>query len=381
MGREKVIKACVGSDGVLVLTQSRNIFWITQDQSTQPILIDKKHFNNERVVDVCTYRCGCVALSTKGNVYAWKHANSNEQDAHDMSERIPQMVFKGERIVSISSGGHDYLIFATEKTVFLWEENTLRKSNILTKACEFNPPLKNGEKISKICCGIFHALLLTDSGKVYVLDQFRGTSLIQGKDCYVFESIDASHFSNEKIKDIECKCSFFAITKSGYVYSWGLNNYGQLGLGDMTDRNMPHLIDRVHFKNEKIEKIGTSTFCSFAISESGKTYVWGKNCKHELFFDDCKNRHKPTRIKKGYFNDEKIIDFGGSLNNYFSYCCLFAVSKTGKIFMWGYSKTNQQNPKEPIEYGQSIFGVHMITNQKMYENKSFQDVGFDFSKE
>jgi alpha-tubulin suppressor-like RCC1 family protein len=33
-----------------------------------------------------------------------------------------------------------------------------------------------------------------------------------------------------------------AASKSGEVYCWGSNDYGQLGLGDLEDRNAPHAL-------------------------------------------------------------------------------------------------------------------------------------------
>jgi len=30
-----------------------------------------------------------------------------------------------------------------------------------------------------------------------------------------------------------------ALTKNGFLFSWGLNVYGQLGIGDFVDRNEP----------------------------------------------------------------------------------------------------------------------------------------------
>jgi len=44
----------------------------------------------------------------------------------------------------------------------------------------------------------------------------------------------------------------------GFVYSWGWNNYGELGHGDTEQRNIPTLIDGL----TKIQKI----FCGKSIS-------------------------------------------------------------------------------------------------------------------
>jgi len=46
-----------------------------------------------------------------------------------------------------------------------------------------------------------------------------------------------------EITDIACGWQHsMAITKNGFVYSWGINLNGQLGIGDFQDRNIPTLI-------------------------------------------------------------------------------------------------------------------------------------------
>lgn len=45
-----------------------------------------------------------------------------------------------------------------------------------------------------------------------------------------FTAVDAGHHH------------VLAASKSGEVYCWGANTYGQLGLGDLEDRNVPHAL-------------------------------------------------------------------------------------------------------------------------------------------
>lgn len=44
---------------------------------------------------------------------------------------------------------------------------------------------------------------------------------------------------------VEISCPYnisFTLTNQGHLYLWGQNTYGELGLGDNIDRNVPTLI-------------------------------------------------------------------------------------------------------------------------------------------
>lgn len=60
-----------------------------------------------------------------------------------------------------------------------------------------------------------------------------------------------------------------ALTKdTGAVFSWGRNNYGQLGLGNNTDQNKPCKVT-TNLGSISVKQISCSRFSSFALSESG----------------------------------------------------------------------------------------------------------------
>ena len=59
-----------------------------------------------------------------------------------------------------------------------------------------------------------------------------------------------------------------AASKSGEVYCWGANDYGQLGLGDLEDRNAPHAL--LHkFTRSKVFRTsaakGRECYCYFLL--------------------------------------------------------------------------------------------------------------------
>jgi alpha-tubulin suppressor-like RCC1 family protein len=75
------------------------------------------------------------------------------------------------------------------------------------------------------------------------------------------------------VKAISCGSRHaLALTESGCVYSWGRNRFGQLGVGDEEDREIPTI---VILKDVIIEKISCGRFHSLLPSRDGYIYVFG----------------------------------------------------------------------------------------------------------
>jgi len=91
-----------------------------------------------------------------------------------------------------------------------------------------------------------------------------------------------------------------AITKNGYIYSWGYNGQGQTGLGlGAGNTNQPGLIQFGSEEQEphSIYNVGCGYNHSYAISKYGKVYGWGQNMYGEIgFLSESQNVDKPTEI-------------------------------------------------------------------------------------
>ena len=76
---------------------------------------------------------------------------------------------------------------------------------------------------------------------------------VQFNDCKI------SKFGQIKEKDDANECTSIAIAldTNGKVYSWGNNEYGQLGHGDCRDRKLPTQI--LALKKKEINKMTVST--------------------------------------------------------------------------------------------------------------------------
>ncbi|XP_055812475.1 ultraviolet-B receptor UVR8-like isoform X2 [Solanum dulcamara] len=99
-------------------------------------------------------------------------------------------------------------------------------------------------RIEAVAGGLWHSVCLCDHGRVYTFggNQFGQLGLGTGTDHTETSPrlVDASILENEHAKVVSCGARHSAImTEDSKIYSWGWNKYGQLGLGDTIDRNDP----------------------------------------------------------------------------------------------------------------------------------------------
>lgn len=136
-----------------------------------------------------------------------------------------------------------------------------------------------GKKITKVACGQRHSLAIDSNGFLYAWGEARCGQLGEGKHRQVKRPQLVEFPVEVKIKDVMAGAGHTAaLSAEGEIYLWGLNNYGQLGLGDQKPRWYPESVklDSTGLPLLKIEKITCSAHATFCIDEEGKAYSWGK---------------------------------------------------------------------------------------------------------
>ena len=123
-----------------------------------------------------------------------------------------------------------------------------------------------------------------------------------------------------------------ALTDDGFVYAWGLNNYGQLGDGTTTTQTRPVkvlLADGTPLNNVIAISAGFSH--SLALTADGLVYAWGINVNGQLGDGTTTQRSNPALIPG--FSGVVAIAAGG----YHS----LALTGDGKVRAWGFNSVGQ----------------------------------------
>jgi len=114
------------------------------------------------------------------------------------------------------------------------------------------------------------------------------------------------------------------LTNTGTVFSWGQNNYGQLGDGTSVDRSSPVTVIG-GITDWKTVKVG-STPTTFGITNDGKLYGWGRGDQTDsLFGNNGNNQSSPAQVQPSITDWEKV----------FSGKHVFAIRSDGTLYAWG----------------------------------------------
>ncbi|QDZ17710.1 chromosome condensation regulation protein [Chloropicon primus] len=174
----------------------------------------------------------------------------------------------------------------------------------------------------------------------------------------------ASSSSGERVVRVAAGDAFgVALTESGRVYSWGNNLAGQLGLGDVRDRNVPTLVTGNGLESQNITDIAAGSRFVVALSERGAIWTWGSN--------DFGQLGQGTIPGGGSFSSEPREIKGGALQGVkFSAVALgsnhtLALSRSGEIYAWGENDFGQLGLGDRDNRNKPFAVLHRFTRSRI----------------
>lgn len=187
--------------------------------------------------------------------------------------------------------------------------------------------LPDGEKVKSVEKGFFHTLLLTESGKVFSYGDNEYGQLGNNTKTDSSVPIDlSSYFQGEPIVQISANgWQSFAVTSNGEVYGWGRNQYSQI-YGYDSEILTPQLIPSL----SNVQKIEAGGYCTFALVTGGHLYAWGYNAKGNLGNGGTYREVYPCDIT-GSFDGDLITDISAGKQH------AMAITNYGRVFIWGYN--------------------------------------------
>ena len=126
----------------------------------------------------------------------------------------------------------------------------------------------------------------------------------------------------------------FAISIHGNVYSFGLNNMGQLGLGslDVNSTGVPTLVTALEGKG--IAHLEGGEHHSIALSDTGEVYTFGRGDNNQLGYGDGTDQQlSPRRVPALEGIAVRKVSTQANSN--------MAVSKSGDLYSWGFGEMGQ----------------------------------------
>src|SRR3989344_3820945 len=83
-----------------------------------------------------------------------------------------------------------------------------------------------------------------------------------------------------------------ATKTDGTLWGWGMNNFGQLGLGDYIDRSSPVQVGTL----ATWSTVTAGKYHSLATKTDGTLWIWGRNIENHLGLGDTYHRPSPVQV-------------------------------------------------------------------------------------
>lgn len=227
-----------------------------------------------------------------------------------------------------------------------------------------NTGVLSGKTILKVYAGDSYSAALDSDGKVYTWGYNAYGQLGNGitfTDSNVpVAVIDGDiNFTSKEITSLALGSTHvIALDSDGKVYSWGDNISGQLGNGTTTDSNIPVAVNMSGvLAGKTIIAVSAGSSHAIALSSEGKVYTWGLNDNGQLGNGNIVNSNVPVEVDMtGVLNGKTIIDIGAG------YSHSIALASDGAVYTWGNNDNGQLgngtqiDSRVPVEVDISTMG-------------------------
>ncbi|XP_053559394.1 probable E3 ubiquitin-protein ligase HERC6 isoform X2 [Bombina bombina] len=224
-------------------------------------------------------------------MYCWGYNHSGQLGLDDeVRDVVPfkqNEFFQGKTSVLKAESGRKHSLFLLEDgTVFSCGDNTSGQLGTRNNSSTIEQiHALEAQSIIDISCGDSHSVALCNQGNVFTWGT--GTEGQLGTGEFPKQNFLPKRITGlSNIKIIQISCGHFhsiALSEDGKVFSWGQNNYGQLGLGkQIPNQASPQLVTSL--KGIPLAQVTAGGSHSFALSMSGSVFGWGKNNAGQLGF-------------------------------------------------------------------------------------------------
>jgi alpha-tubulin suppressor-like RCC1 family protein len=137
---------------------------------------------------------------------------------------------------------------------------------------------------------------------------------------------------------------WLAVSKGSQIIVWGKNNIGQLGLGHVDNVDAPTVIPNFPPQGFTLSQLCAGDRFTVALMEDGTLFTWGCNDSGQLGHGDLTSLSVPTRVQFSF--PSPIIDVACGARH------VFARTKSGEGFTWGQNEDGmlgfEDNTKIPF---------------------------------
>jgi len=148
-----------------------------------------------------------------------------------------------------------------------------------------------------------------------------------------------------------------AVDGDGNAYTWGNNEFGQLGNGTLVSSNAPHIVSGYgSLVGRRVVSIACGAYHTIAVDDTGATHGWGYNNHGQLGNDTTDNQTLPIAIN--YLGGIRVTSISCGLYH------TAAIDSSYNLYTWGNNVFGQLgrggNTHVPLQVPRALFSQSNI---------------------
>lgn len=323
-----------------------------------PFLEDKN------IISVAAGGLHTLALSSSGRIFSW---GCNDEKALGHHHTVPEFQvaevhgLEAQHVVQVAAGDSISAALTADGRVFAW--GTFRDSRgVMGFASDGRTEIQErptaiealkGLAVKQIAAGANHLMAITADGQLYSWGcgeqgQLGRRVLERHKLLGLRPANITPRLGRSRVVVAKVVCGSYhtlVLGADGNVWAMGLNNYGQLGLGDHEERITADLIDPENWRGERVVDAAAGEHHSLVLLSSGHVLAFGRADSCQLGVEMGTERASPLPVHIGALEGVRMIASGGNH-------CL-AADANDRVVSWGFGEMHQlghgpaQDEKQP----------------------------------
>jgi alpha-tubulin suppressor-like RCC1 family protein len=241
----------------------------------------------------------CLAIKTDGTLWSWGLNNEGQLGLNNAGSTTwrssPVQVGGLNTWASIAASSRSYhaLAIQTNGTLWAWGYNAYGQVGDGTTAYRSSPKqigsLTNWAYVAKTTLS---SIAIKTNGTLWTWGRNNTGQLGLNNGTYYSSPKQVGALTNWTSQISGGQYTVCAIKSDGTLWSWGYNNYGQLGLGNTTNYSSPKQVGAL----TTWSKICAMQSSGAAIKTDGTLWAWGRNNAGQLGFNNITDYSSPKQV-------------------------------------------------------------------------------------
>lgn len=249
--------------------------------------------------------CGdshCLAVTINGEVQSWgRNQNGQLGLGNTEDSLVPRKIqgFQGIAVKMVAAGAEHTVAVTEDGKVYGWGWGRYGNLGLNDRNDRLVPEevaAINGEKFTMVACGWRHTIAISDSGSLYTYGWSKYGQLGHGDNEDHLVPCRVEGLRNAHITQISGGWRHtMALDVDGQLYGWGWNKFGQLGVGDNIDHSGPQRVKLP--SEEEVVRVSCGWRHTVAITSKSNVFSWGRGTSGQLGHGDILDRNMPLLIE------------------------------------------------------------------------------------